>query len=133
MGSQDTSLLPNNAIHKVLKENGPDEDIYAEFVLELKSSFGYCTLFGEMMYAYVACCPNIQYVVIKMWKFLTMPLALHYSYLKCIAVYFYLTKNWDIMFKCTVKRPKLDEAKFRPNVTFDENLLTFPVDINQPK
>ena len=46
---------------------------------------------------------------------------------------FILKKLLGIKFKHTVKCPELNGAKFCPEITLDEKLPTFPVDINQPK
>ena len=103
-----SSPLSSEAIHKVFKENGPDEGTATACALELKPSFGYWTLRGEIMYAYVNCCPDIGSTVTTMSKFYTMPYTLHYSYLKSIAKYLCLIKDWGIKYKRTAEHPKLE-------------------------
>ena len=112
--------LPDDAIHKIIKDNSPDESTTATFALELKSGFGYYTLFGVMMSTYITCRPDIDYTITTMSKFSIMPSALHQSNLKPITKYLYLTKDWGIKLKRTAKYPELDEATFRPEVTLDK-------------
>ena len=116
------SPLPDNAIHKVFKENGPDVGITITYALELKSSFGHHTLLGEMMYAYVTCCLDIKYTIMNMSKFSTKPSYLYYSYFKSITKYLHLTKYWGVKYKHTAEHPELYEAQFRPEVILDEKL-----------
>ena len=86
-----------------------------------------------MMYAYVACRPDIGYAVTTMSKFSTKPSAKHYDYLQGIAKYLRLTKDWEIKFKCTAEHPAVDESKFQTNVILPLNLPEFTVDIKQAK
>ena len=88
------------------------------------------TLLGEMMYAYVTCRPDISYVIKTMSKFSTKSSTKHYDYLRGIAKYLRLTKDWGIKFKRTTKNPTLDESKFQTNVVLPLNLPEFTVDIN---
>ena len=39
-------------------KNGPNEEIAAVYVLELRQDFSYRTFLGNMMYAYVTCHPD---------------------------------------------------------------------------
>ena len=89
----------------------------------IKHGFGYCTLLGEMMYTYVICRPNIGYALATVSKFTTMSYTLHYHYLKCIAKYLRLTKDWGIRYKRTAERPELNSPVYHNNVTFDHKLL----------
>ena len=124
--------LPPTAIHHVFTQSGPPEGTAAAYALELKHGFAYRTLLGEMMYAYVTCRPDIGYAITTMSKFSTMPSTLHFHYLKYIAKYLRLTKDWGIRYKRTTERPTLDPPTYCNDVTLDENLPKFPVDINQP-
>ena len=45
------SLLPEDTIHQVFKQNSLDERKVVDYAIELKQGFVYhCTLLGEMMY-----------------------------------------------------------------------------------
>ena len=106
------SLFPDNTVHEVYKECGPDKGTAAMYALELKASFDYCTLLGKMMYAYITCCPDINYAITTMPKISTKLSDLHYNYLKQVAKYLCLTKDWDIKFKCITDCPELKQTKF---------------------
>ena len=70
--------------------------------LEMKEGFrwfGYQTLLGEMMHAYVTCRPDIRHEITTMSKFSSTPSALHYAYLKNIARFLRATKCWNICYK----------------------------------
>ena len=103
------------------------------YKLELSQEFGYRTLLGEMMYVYVTCQPDISYAITTMSKFSTKPSKSHYELLKGIAKYIRETKDWGIKFTRSVVRDDLAPATLRSDVVPDENLLPFPVDINQSK
>ena len=53
----------------IYKEFGPDKGTNNDVLnLKLSQGFGYCTLLGEMMYAYVTCRPGIGYAITIMNK-----------------------------------------------------------------
>ena len=62
--------------------------------------FSYICLFGELMYAYFTCCPNIGYIFCCLSKFSTCQSKLHFYFLKGVAVYLKLTINWGIRYYC---------------------------------
>ena len=80
--SKNLSPLPDACLKNIYKEYGPDEGAVDAFKLELSQGFGYCTLLGEMMYAYVTCRPNIGYAITTMSKFSTKPSKNHYELCK---------------------------------------------------
>ena len=90
------SPLPNNALDKIFKLCGSDEGTSAANNLKLEATFGYQTLLGKMMYTYVTYCPDIGHEITTMSKFSTKPSTLHYHFLKEIAKYLSLTKEWGI-------------------------------------
>ena len=55
------------------KEPGTKEGSPAHKALELKMAFTYCTLLGELMYAYITCCPDIGYAITTLSKFSCAP------------------------------------------------------------
>ena len=61
--------------------------------------FSYQTLLGEMMFAYVTCCPDIAYALTTLSKFSVCPTKLHYGYLKGVLKYLCCTKHWGIRFR----------------------------------
>ena len=95
------SPLPDKWFNDIFKEDGPDENTPAAYKLEQEAGFAYCTLLGELMYAYVTCRPDIGYAITTMSKFSTKPSAKYYEYLKGIGIYLRLTKDWGIKFKRT--------------------------------
>ena len=50
---------------------------------------------------YVTRQSDIVYAIMTIPKFTTKPSVLHYNYLKQVAKYFYLTKDWGIKIKRT--------------------------------
>ena len=77
----------------IYKECGPDEGTVDVFKLKLSQGFSYCTLLGEMMYAYITCHPDIGYALTTMNKFSTKPSKYHYELLKRIVKYLQETKD----------------------------------------
>ena len=86
-----------------------------------------------MMYRYVICRTDIGYAITTISKLSTKPSAKHYDYLRGIAKYLCLAKDWGIKFKYTAEHPKLDDSKFQTDVVLAPNLPKFTVDINQLK
>ena len=85
--SKPVGPLPADAIQKIYKESGLAEGTAEHQALEETCGFGYITLLGQMMYAYVTCRPDIGYAITTMSKFSTTPTLLHYQYLKHVAKY----------------------------------------------
>ena len=57
--SKRIALLPMDILYTIGKQTGPAEGTSEHQALEDQKGFSYCTLLGEMMYAYVSCRPNI--------------------------------------------------------------------------
>ena len=131
--SKNLSPLPDAYLKIIYKECGPDEGTVDAFKLELSQGFAYCTLLGEMMYAYVTCRPDIGYAITTMSKFSTKLSKYHYELLKGIAKYLRETKEWGIKYTQSAVRDDLKPATLESDVVPDEILPPFPVDINQPK
>ena len=53
--SKPSSPLPLDCIEQMYLEEGPLENTTAHLTLEKKKGFNYCTLLGELMYAYITC------------------------------------------------------------------------------
>ena len=77
--------LPTDCMEQMYKEKGPMENTVEHRVLEKLKGFAYFTLLGELMYAYITCCPDIGYAVTTLSKFSTGPSAYHYKLLKGVA------------------------------------------------
>ena len=92
------SPLPGACLKTIYKECSPDEGTVDAFKLKLSQGFSYRTFLGEMMYAYVTCCPDIGYVITTMSKFSTKPSKYQYELLKGITKYLQETKDWGIKF-----------------------------------
>ena len=86
--------LPDLCLKNIYKECGPDEGTVDAYKLKLSQGFGYRTLFGEMMYVYVTCRPDIGYAITTMSKFSTKLSNSHYELPKGIAKYLRETKDW---------------------------------------
>lgn len=93
--------LLTNCIKPMYTEEGPLENTTVYFVLEKKKGFNYCILFGELIYVYATCCPDISYVVTTLLKFSLAPTEYHYTLLKGFAKYLQNTIEWDICLCCT--------------------------------
>ena len=85
--SRPTSPIPERALDVIYQEHGPVEGSKEYKDLQKQAGFAYCTLHGELLYAYVTCRPDIGFAVTTMAKFSHHPTLLHYKYLKSIATY----------------------------------------------
>ena len=85
------------------------------------------------MHAYVTCRPDFGYAITVTNKFSIKLSKLHYELLKGIVRYLLKTKNWGIKYKRSVDRDDLAPVTLASDMIPDENLPSFPVDINQPK
>ena len=79
--------IPSTGIDSMYKEMGPLDHTVKHAVLEKANNFKYRTLLGELMYAYVTCCPDIGYAVTTLSKFASKPSQVHYTFLKGVAKY----------------------------------------------
>ena len=77
------------------------------------------------MYAYVVCRPDIGYAITTMSKFSTKPSAMHYYYLKGIAKYPCLTKEWGIKFKHTAEDTELTKKSSNLTLYLILHFLSF--------
>ena len=74
--------LPTDCIKPMFAEEGPLKNTTGHMILEKKKGFNYCTLLGELMHAYITCCPDIEYAVTTLSKFSSAPTEYHYTLLK---------------------------------------------------
>jgi len=73
--------------------------LFLSLLLAAKHGFGYRTLLGELLYAYVTCRPDIGYSTVTLSKFSLTPHDVHYGMLKKIAKYLRQTKHWGIIYR----------------------------------
>ena len=59
----DAVPLPVDSVETILKETGPSEGTKKHGELKEKVGFGYRTLSGELMYAYVVCRMDISFAI----------------------------------------------------------------------
>jgi len=104
---------------------GPVENTPEHKALEAEQGFGYRSVLGETLFAYVLCRPDIGYAVTTLAKFSTAPNALHYKSLKHLAICLRQTQDWGIM------HWRLEPVETLPDVphvpmTFDDSLPVIP-------
>ena len=125
--------LPTDCIEQMYKEKGPMENTVEHRVLEKMKGFAYRTLLGELMYAYITCCPDIGYAVTTLSKFSTTPSAYHYKLLKGVAKYLRSTIGWGI---CFHRSEPLDHPNLQPVDNYaipDNNGFATACNTNQAK
>jgi len=93
--------------------------------LEAEQGFGYRSVLGEILFAYVLCCPDIGYAVTTLAKFSTAPNALHYKSLKHLAIYLRQTQDWGIMYWRSEPVASLPKVPCVP-MKFDDSLPVIP-------
>lgn len=125
--------LPNSWLKTIFQECGLDEGIIDVYKLDLSQGFGYHTLLGETLQAYVTCQSDIIYTITIISKFSTKPAKFYYELLKGNAKYLHKTKDQGIKYKQSIDGNHLAYASLTSDVIPDGNLPLFPVDINQPK
>lgn len=79
--------LPTNCIKPMYAKEGSLENSIGHVLLEKKKRFNCCILFGELIYAYITCRPDIEYAVTSLSKFSLTPTEYHYSLSKGVAIY----------------------------------------------
>ena len=102
--------IPSDSIEKMYKETGPKEGVAAHKILEDKMGFAYQTLLGELIYAYITCCPDIGYSIITLSKFSCAPAEYHHKLLQMIAKYLQVTAHWGIRFEQTKPLPLTEKG-----------------------
>jgi len=70
-------------------ENAPEHK-----ALEREQGFGYRSVLGEILFAFVLCRPDIGYAVTTLAKFSAAPNALHHKSLKHLAICLRQTQDW---------------------------------------
>ena len=104
---------------------GPCENTPEHKQLEEQMGFGYRSVLGEVLFAYVLCRPDIGYAVTTLAKFSTAPNELHYKSLKHLAIYLRQTQDWGIMYWRQHPIADLPEVPYEPMV-FDDGLPGMP-------
>ena len=70
--------MPSDCIKKMYSEMGYKEGTAQHKVLEDKAGFAYCTLLGDIMYAYMTCQLDVGYAVTTLLKFSSTPFGISY-------------------------------------------------------
>ena len=104
---------------------GPKENTPEHADLAQRMGFGYRSVLGEILFAYVLCRPDIGYAVTTLAKFSTAPNEHHYKALKHLAIYLRQTQSWGIHFWRSNPVEGLPEVPFTP-MTYDDALPTIP-------
>ena len=107
------------------KTSGPREGTDEHDALAAKCGFGYRTLLGELMYAYVTCRLDIGYAVCTLSKFSACPSPTHYALLKGVALYLRKTINWGIHYRKPTLDPDLPPSTAE-EITLPDDLPNFP-------
>ena len=103
-----TDILP-----QLYKEVGPAEGSPEHAAIAEEQGFGYCTLLGEFLYAYISCRPGIGYAVVSLSKFAATPSKVHYTMLKNVAKYLWRTIDWGITYTKTVPNDSMPVGRVR--------------------
>jgi len=111
---------------------GPVENTPEHKTLEAEQGFGYRSVLGEILFAYVLCRPDIGYAVTTLAKFSTAPNALHYKSLKHLAIYLHQTQDWGIVYWRMEPVVSLPEVPCTP-MTFDDSLPVIPPPAHLPQ
>ena len=106
-------------------EAGPKENTPEHKELEQRMGFGYRSVLGEILFAYVLCRPDIGYAVTTLAKFSTSPNELHYKSLKHLAIYLRQTQDWGIIYWRSSPVESLPDVPVIL-MTFDDSLPTIP-------
>ena len=131
-GNKPIAPLAPDCIKTMYSDDGPKEGTVEHTVLEKQQGFGYRTLLGEMMYAYVTCRLDIGYAITTLSKFSTAPSTYHYGLLKSVAKYLRKTRSWGIRFKQSAIMPDFPEEEPQDVIQLPDSIGPFPVDIAQP-
>ena len=132
------SLIPDKLLASM-----PEDFIYKVYVtthntiegsachkdLEKKMGFSYHRLLGELMYAYVTCCPDIGYSICCFSKFSTCLSELHFNILKGVVIYLKQTKHWGIRYhlQAPTQHTGLDPGCFKGEpLLLPDGCLVFP-------
>ena len=130
--SKSIAPIPSGSIEQMFRDKGPPEGTAAHQVLETSSKFNYRNVFGELMYVYITCRPDIGYAITTLSKFSSEPSAFHYKLLRGVAKYLRSTITWGICFNrpSSLNLDKLQDSVPYPELEHSKN--EFPVDVNRP-
>ena len=121
--------MTSASLNEMYDSVGPPEGTPEHAALSKQMGFGYRSLLGELLYAYVICRPDIGYSLVTLAQFNTNPSKIHYRYLKHVALYLRQTASWGIIYW------RQEPNMLLPDVPFDKlehptSLPTFPAEIN---
>ena len=104
---------------------GPSEGTPEHAALAAQFGFGYRSVLGELLYAYVLCRADIGYAVTTLARFSLCPNVTHYAALKKLAVYLRRTIDWGIYYWRPAPLDDLPHVPFEL-VTADPSLPVVP-------
>ena len=90
--------ISSGSIEQMFCGKGPPKGTTAHQVLETSSKFNYRNVYGELMYVYITCRPDIGYAIITLSKFSSEPSAFHYKLFQVLAKCLKSTITWGIHF-----------------------------------
>ena len=87
-----------DSLKQIYTDGGDPEGTakYADLAADM--GFGYRTLLGELLYAYITCRPDIGYAVITLSKFSVASAKIHFVLLKNVAKYLRRTIDWGLIY-----------------------------------
>jgi len=104
---------------------GPVENTPEHKALKAEQGFGYRSVLGKIVFAYVLCQPDIGHAVTTLARFSTAPNALYYKSLKHLAIYLHQTQDWGIMYWRSEPIVSLPGVPYVP-MKFDDSLPVIP-------
>jgi len=120
-----TSLHKSDVANLFNLAAGPVENAPEHKALEKEQGFGYQSVLGEILFAYVLCRPDLGCAVTTLAKFSTAPSALHYKSLKHLAIYLRQTQDWGIVHWRSEPVASPPEVPYVP-MKFDDSLPVIP-------
>jgi len=104
---------------------GPVENAPEHKALEAEQGFGYRSVLGKILFAYVLCRPNIGYAVTTLAKFCTAPNILHHKSIKHLAICLRQTQDCGIVHWRSEPVASLPKVPYVPRKV-DDSLPVIP-------
>ena len=96
--SKPIAPIPSGSIKQMFCDTDAPKRTIDHQVLETSSKFSYRNVFGELMYVYITCHPNIGYTINTLSKFSLEPSAFHYKLLWGVTKYLCSKTTWGYTF-----------------------------------
>jgi hypothetical protein len=98
LGSRPKEPINPADIKALFSTTGPAKSTPDHTKLELEMGFSYCSLIGEILFAYATTRPDIGYAVTTLAKFATTSAHLHYTHMKDLEKYLHHTIHWGLIY-----------------------------------